>query len=83
MTRRSFPWLRVAALATILGAAGLVLWTSNLATLQGWISITGAGIAACVVWVIKGLTEWWSGSNDPALVSRLDRVAADLTTAVQ
>ena len=83
MARRPFPWLRVATLAVVLGAAGLVLWISGRATLQAWISITGVGITACVVWVVKGLTEWRSGIEAPELISRLDRAAADLAAAVQ
>lgn len=83
MARRPFPWLRVATLAVVLGAAGLVLWISGRATLQAWISITGVGITACVVWIVKGLTEWRSGIEAPELISRLDRAAADLAAAVQ
>jgi hypothetical protein len=84
VARRKFPWVRVTALALLLGAEVILLVVGGAMALQQGLSIVGGGgvTIACAVWVVRGIHEWRHGT-EASDDRRLELAASDLSEAVR
>lgn len=79
--RRRFPWERVVVLAVVLAASAAVLSLWGPDALKTTLSITGVGLTACFLWVVKSIRDWRLGLTDVD-PSRLSSAAEQLGKAV-